>query len=141
MILFAWIALSFASMLGGVIALATRHASLRSISTPDAVPAIATRTALLLPTYNEEPDRVLARVQAIYELVAATGTAGHFDVFILSDTTDPDIFIAEEAAFLALRARLGAMRASITAIARRTTPRRPATSPNGCSVSAATTST
>ena len=29
-------------------------------------------------------------------------------MFILSDTTDPDIFIAEEAAFLALRERLGA---------------------------------
>ena len=36
----------------------------------------------------------------------ATGAAGQFDIFILSDTTDPDIFIAEEAAFLALRQRL-----------------------------------
>ena len=71
------------------------------------------RTALLLPTYNEDPDRVLSRVQAIYESVAATGQAGCFDVFILSDTTDPDIFIAEEAAFLALRERLGPTRASI----------------------------
>ena len=38
---------------------------------------------------------------------AATGTGDAFDIFILSDTTDPDIFIAEEATFLALRARLG----------------------------------
>jgi membrane glycosyltransferase len=71
------------------------------------LPAIETRAALLLPTYNEEPDRVFSRVQAVYESVAATGQSACFDVFILSDTTDPDIFIAEETAFLALRERLG----------------------------------
>src|SRR5204862_5496698 len=54
------------------------------------------------------PDRVLARVQAIHESIAATGALACFDVFILSDTTDPDVFIAEEATYLALRARLGA---------------------------------
>src|SRR5256885_12221102 len=36
-----------------------------------ALPSIASRTALLFPTYNEEPHRLLARVQAIYESVAA----------------------------------------------------------------------
>src|SRR5947209_12528564 len=107
-ILFAWIALSFASMLGGVIALATRRTQSLDIDTNVPLPAIDTRTALLLPTYNEEPDRVFSRVQAIYESVAATGQAEWFDVFILSDTTDPDIFIAEESVFLALRERLGA---------------------------------
>ncbi len=71
------------------------------------MPRIEKQTALLFPTYNEDPDRVLARVQAIYKSVAATGNIAHFDVFILSDTTDPDTFIAEEAAFLGLRARLG----------------------------------
>ena len=104
-ILFAWIALSFASMLGGIIALATGRITPLDIGA-GALPAVETRTALLFPTYNEEPHRVLARVQAICESVAATGKADHFDAFILSDTTDPDIFIAEEAAFLALRARL-----------------------------------
>ena len=113
-ILFAWIALSFASTLGGVIALMTRTDAMRSTSIRmrrcRRSPA---RTALLLPTYNEDPDRVFSRVQAVYESVAATGALACFDVFILSDTTDPDIFIAEEAAFLALRERLGAERTSI----------------------------
>jgi membrane glycosyltransferase len=103
-ILFAWIALSFASMLGGLIALATGRITPLDIGA-GALPAIEARTALLFPTYNEEPHRVLARVQAICESVAATGQAEQFDAFILSDTTDPDIFIAEEAAFLGLRAR------------------------------------
>ena len=106
-ILFAWIALSFASMLGGVIALARRPAQLLDIDTNSPLPALDTHIALLLPAYNEVPDRVFSRVQAIYESVAATGQIACFDVFILSDTTDPDIFIAEEAAFLTLRQRLG----------------------------------
>jgi len=106
-ILFAWVALSFASTLGGVIALATRKTQPLGIDPAAPLPGIAARTALLLPTYNEDPDRVFSRVQAVTESVAATGASSCFDVFILSDTTDPDIFIAEEAAFLALRERLG----------------------------------
>jgi membrane glycosyltransferase len=60
-----------------------------------------------VPTYNEVPDRLMARVQAVYESVVEIGAVAHFDFFILSDTTDPDIWIAEEAAFLALRDRTG----------------------------------
>jgi membrane glycosyltransferase len=105
-VLFAWVAFSFASTLGGVVALVTRQIKPLGID-PDAPrPTIATRTALLLPTYNEPPDRVMSRVQAVCESVEDTDAAGLFDVFILSDTTDPDIFIAEEAAYLALRGRL-----------------------------------
>ena len=105
-ILFAWIALSFVSTLGGLVAMMTRRTDALGIATDAPLPTIDSRTALLLPTYNEDPDRVFARVQAVYESVVATGAADGFDVFILSDTTDPEIFIAEEAAFLALRARL-----------------------------------
>ncbi len=82
-----------------------KHGTL-DIDTGTPLPALSTRTALLLPTYNEDPDRVRSRVQAVYESVVATGLVAHFDVFILSDTTDPDVFVAEEAAFLALRARV-----------------------------------
>jgi membrane glycosyltransferase len=106
-ILFAWIALSFASTLGGVIALLTRQTKPLDIDAAAPLPDIATPTALLLPIYNEPPDRVMSRVQAVYESVAATKPAASFDVFVLSDTTDPDIFVAEEAAYLMLRERLG----------------------------------
>jgi membrane glycosyltransferase len=108
-ILFAWIALSFASTLGGLIALMKRQTGALGIDADAPLPEIRTRTALLLPTYNEDPDRVFSRVQAVHESVAATGSLACFDVFILSDTTDPDIFIAEEAAFLALRERLDSL--------------------------------
>jgi membrane glycosyltransferase len=109
-ILFAWIALSFASLAGGVFALLTGRMQAIEIDTTRPLPAIETRTALLFPTYNENPDRVFARVQAIHESIEATEQIAAFDVFILSDTTDPDIFISEEVAFLALRGRVGAER-------------------------------
>src|SRR5262245_53587910 len=105
-ILFAWIALSFASTLGGLVALVRRQLQSLDIDAAAPRPSITTRSALLLPTYNEPPDRVMSRVQAVYESVAEAGAADFFDVFILSDTTDPDVFVAEEAAYLALRERL-----------------------------------
>jgi membrane glycosyltransferase len=75
---------------------------------PDApLPELTVRTALLMPTYNESTARVMAGLQAIHDSLAATGRLDWFDLFILSDTTDPDVWIAEEAAFLALRARTG----------------------------------
>ena len=71
------------------------------------LPAIRSRTAMLLPTYNEDPYRVLARLRAIYESVEETGHGAQFDWFVLSDTTDPAIWIAEEKCFLQLRQEVG----------------------------------
>ena len=63
---------------------------------------------MLLPTYNEDPYRVLARLRAMYESVEETGNGAEFDWFVLSDTTDPAIWIAEEKCFLRLRQDVGA---------------------------------
>ena len=60
-----------------------------------------------MPIYNEVPSRVFGSLQAMMEEVAATGLGAHFDWFFLSDTTQPDVWIAEERAFLALRRRMG----------------------------------
>ncbi|MEZ5785713.1 MAG: glucans biosynthesis glucosyltransferase MdoH [Xanthobacteraceae bacterium] len=75
-----------------------------------AVADLSSRTALLLPTYNEDARRLMSRLQAIYESVEATGQGDRFDFFVLSDTTDPDIWIAEEIAFFALREQVGETR-------------------------------
>jgi membrane glycosyltransferase len=104
--LFAWIALSFTSALAGFIALLGRGG--RYLVRPDAVPQ--TRTALLMPTYNESPSLVMAGLQAIDESLQAAGAGDRFDIFILSDTTDADCWIEEEAAFLGLRDRTGGHR-------------------------------
>ena len=67
-----------------------------SISSP------MTRTAILMPTYNEDPERVLTGLRAIHESLVRTGHIDAFDFFILSDTTDPDIWVQEEKAYLDL---------------------------------------
>src|SRR5262249_33104431 len=68
-ILFAWICFSFVSFIAGfVLELAGPERELGIDSTLP-LPAVETRNALLLPTYNEDPERVMARLEAIYESV------------------------------------------------------------------------
>ena len=107
LVLFAWIALAFTSSVGGFVSLLGRGGLGLGIARDGLLPELLTRTALLLPTYNESPSRVMAGLRAIYESLEATGRLSHFDLFILSDTTNPDVWLEEEEAFLALRAATG----------------------------------
>ncbi|MCA6097376.1 glucans biosynthesis glucosyltransferase MdoH [Bradyrhizobium australafricanum] len=108
--LLAWIAFSFASALAGFFALLRRNGNALPIRDDGPLPQLASRTAVLLPTYNENPHQLMARLRAIYESVAATGQGESFDWFVLSDTRDPDIWIAEERAFVELCEACGAQR-------------------------------
>ena len=105
-ILSLWIAFSFTSAVGGAFSLLRHGGGPLGIDPADPLPELSARTALLMPTYNEPPDRVLAGLEAIIRSLDATGRGAAFDIFILSDTTDADIWVAEEAGYLALRARL-----------------------------------
>ncbi|MFT9017719.1 glucans biosynthesis glucosyltransferase MdoH [Acetobacter malorum] len=105
--LFLWIALAFTSSLAGFVSLITRGGLGLGITRSGPLPTLHSRTALLLPTYNEPPHRVMAGLKAIYTSLCETGQVDAFDVFILSDTTNPDVWVEEEAAFLALRAQTG----------------------------------
>ncbi len=98
--LFAWIALSLISSLCGFAAMLAQGSPLPS--TEGSWVSDAPRTALLMPAYNEQPARIMAALAVIHADLARLGAAGRFDLFILSDTTDPDAWIAEEAAYLAL---------------------------------------
>jgi membrane glycosyltransferase len=106
--LFAWIAFSFMSNLAGFFVLLFRMRDPLGIDPNAALPSIRSSNAMLLPTYNEDPYRIMARLRAIWESVEETGCGAQFDWFILSDTTDPAIWIAEEKCFLQLRSDLGA---------------------------------
>lgn len=105
--LHGWIGFAFVSALAGFFLQVSRGGLGLGIDPSGPLPELQGRTALLMPTYNEDPSRVSAGLQTIYESLEATGRLGHFDFFILSDTTDPDIWVAEEAAWLALRERVG----------------------------------
>lgn len=98
---FSWIAVAFTSALLGFFAL------LRQPKRGPLPTSLQHRTAVVMPVYNEQTARTYAALEAIYESVQATGLGDSFDYFILSDTTQPDAWVAEERAFLDLRKRLG----------------------------------
>ena len=100
-LLFAWIALSFVSAIAGLVT--ARSDRLLSIDPSQPTPILSAQTALLLPTYNEDPARVMSRVRAILESLDRTGQGARFDFFVLSDSTDPRTWILEEREFLHLR--------------------------------------
>ncbi|MEP7209333.1 MAG: glucans biosynthesis glucosyltransferase MdoH [Alphaproteobacteria bacterium] len=64
---------------------------------------ISTRTAIIMPMYNEQPSNVLGGAEAVWDALVAAGVSEHFEIFFLSDTTDPRIALAEEAAFMTIR--------------------------------------
>ncbi|MDN5871861.1 MAG: glucans biosynthesis glucosyltransferase MdoH [Nitrococcus sp.] len=106
---FAWLAASFWTAIAGFILRALRldpltlrrHPTARNDEAP-----INTRTAVVMPVHNEYPARVIAGLEAICESLATTGDADKFDIYLLSDSTDPNVAMAEEAAWAAMQQRL-----------------------------------
>ena len=99
-VLFAWISVGFWTALMGFFLLLQRRNRYSvsnvcegcgfSIENPHA------RTAVLIPIYNEDVKRVFAGLKTVYDSLAATGSPDRFDFFVLSDTTDPDVWVQEE---------------------------------------------
>ncbi|MEO8467952.1 MAG: glucans biosynthesis glucosyltransferase MdoH [Gammaproteobacteria bacterium] len=98
-ITFGWIALPAAAAIAGMLFGGTR---LRAATD---LPAIH-RTALVMPVYNENPAASFASLQAMAEMLLEREAAG-FELFVLSDTTNPEVYLRETAAFHALREKLG----------------------------------
>ena len=93
-ILFSWICISFWTAFMGFFVILTGRdrwaISRQSGLAPDPV-APASRTAILMPIYNEDSERVFAGLRAIHRSLADTGQLADFDFFVLSDTRDPDV--------------------------------------------------
>jgi membrane glycosyltransferase len=106
-ILFAWVAFSFITNVAGFLFVLAGGPRQLDVDEAGEMPTLSSRTALLFPVYNEEAARVVARLQAMYESLADSRALETFDFFILSDTTQPDIWIAEEAALLLVREKTG----------------------------------
>src|SRR3954468_4265009 len=70
---FSWIALAFTSALVGFLTLLGRK------QPPAALPAsLATRTAVVMPVYNEQTSRTFAALEAIHESIESTGLGSAF---------------------------------------------------------------
>ena len=66
------------------------------------------RTAIVMPVYNEDTQRVAAGLESTWSSLLREEDQAAFDLFVLSDTTDPAIADAEEAMFRGLVSRYAA---------------------------------
>ena len=107
-VLFTWISGAFwAAVIGFVVRLAGRDPAVLQPQRAAPQP-LRGRTAIVTPIYNEDTARVFAGADAVWTSLRQQPSENSFDLFILSDTRDPEIATAEEAAWRALVARLGA---------------------------------
>src|SRR5579872_4042730 len=63
---------------------------------------LTSRTAIVMPIYNEDTDRVIAGLDVIWSSLKVHPQQAAFDLFILSDTRKADIAAAEEVAWRSL---------------------------------------
>src|SRR4051812_12018342 len=74
---------------------------IRSVPADDIGPFEAA-TAVIMPICNEDVAWVMAGIGGIYEWIQANGRLGNCDFFILSHSSNPNHWVQEEAAWLAL---------------------------------------
>ncbi|MGJ8513177.1 glucans biosynthesis glucosyltransferase MdoH [Carnimonas bestiolae] len=104
-VLFAWVSSGFWTALMGFYQLLTGRDrySINAKSIPDDAPIAAeAKTALLMPIFNEDVNRVFAGLKATYLSLKDAGQLDHFDIYICSDSADPDTCVAEQTAWLRL---------------------------------------
>jgi membrane glycosyltransferase len=104
-VLFTWISGAFWTAVAGFLVKIIGHDS--AVINPHDVAGrpLASRTAIVMPIYNEDVTRVATGIDAIWTSVRAQPDAAAFDFFILSDTRSAEIGAAEERAWRSLVAR------------------------------------
>lgn len=112
-ITYGWIATAFWSgACGFVLQMLQRDPLTLQRMNPDRyrTQPITTRTAIVMPVYNEDTHRVIAGFEATLRSLESMGELEHFDFYLLSDTTNADVAQAELAAWSQLSERLGDLR-------------------------------
>jgi membrane glycosyltransferase len=98
---FGWLAYGFWTALAGFIVTLSRQ-GLHHLREPAGELSPDARTALVVPVYHEDPERVAARLRAIVRSLERTGRLALFDLFILSDSREPERIRTEQAAWARL---------------------------------------
>ena len=106
---FGWISLSFWNAVIGFALMVLRRdpLSLGPAMNRNSEEPIRSLTALVMPARNEDPERVMSGLAAMLGSLARTGQGHQFELHLLSDTTDPTLARAEEAAWATLKQKLG----------------------------------
>jgi len=99
---FGWISLYFWSSIFGFVEL-LRRKKMPGIKRVSTHKKLTTKTAILMPVYNENPLNVYANLLAMARDLEKTGQESAFDFFVLSDTTKPDVWVQEEALWLEIK--------------------------------------
>lgn len=109
-VLFAWISAGFWTGVMGVWVLMRgpgRGPLMRGLAQEPVRPLDpAARTAIVMPICNEHVPTVFGGLAATVDSLVATGESANFDVYVLSDSTDPDARAAEQAAWSDLAQRI-----------------------------------
>jgi membrane glycosyltransferase len=103
-LLFCWISAGFWTAIMGFWQL-LRGRDRYSISARSAVAAPINpkaHTAIVMPICNEDVARVFAGLRATYESLTQTDALAHFDFFILSDSNQANLCVAEQRAWIDL---------------------------------------
>ena len=103
-LLFAWVSAGFFTAVMGFLAVWCGDPHALSLDGAPPVPGDRSiRTAIVMPICNEHVDTVFAGLRATCESLIFSGNAHHFDLFVLSDTSDPAAIAAEQTAWRRLR--------------------------------------
>ncbi|WP_158972551.1 glucans biosynthesis glucosyltransferase MdoH [Paraglaciecola sp. L3A3] len=96
---FVWIALAASASVAGFI-FAGRAGDSSSVDIS------SKKTVLLMPVYNEEPSETCAALYSMGKELAANNLSEQFEIFIISDSNDPDVWVQETAAVSKLKEAL-----------------------------------
>ena len=69
---------------------------------------LRSRTAIIMPVFNEDAGMIFERVRIMYRSLENLGHLQNFDFFVLSDSNNPQSWITEEAAWMELCRQLNA---------------------------------
>ncbi|HYR96712.1 MAG TPA: glucans biosynthesis glucosyltransferase MdoH [Candidatus Binatus sp.] len=103
--LFGWISIGFWTAVLGFLTLVRRRDrfAITSLEPGDGAEAPpldpGSRTAIVMPIFEEPVDRVFAGLKAIHRSLERAGALDHFHFFVLSDTQNPSAAVREEEAW------------------------------------------
>ena len=102
LVLFGWMAFSFAASLGGLW-LSRQAAVWERTAAEGPLPRLVARTALLAPIYHEDCGPFFARLATMRADLHALGLTPWFDIVVLSDSRRAEVLAEERRGFAAFR--------------------------------------
>ncbi len=102
LVLFGWMAFSFAASLGGLW-LSRRDRTWERATARAPLAPLTTRTALLAPIYHEDVGPFFERLAKMRTRLYALGLTPFFDIVVLSDSRRPEVIADEQRGFSAFR--------------------------------------